>query len=106
MLDRNMSYRFIKFISCFSQGEVYAVGRSDYGRLGFPAENNSNLSDRSAVSEPHLVQGLLRGRRCSWVGAGESCSYAVDDAGKSDCGTPFFTRSGQGTFVKQGSTLL
>ncbi|VUZ50366.1 unnamed protein product [Hymenolepis diminuta] len=63
-------------------GEVYAVGRSDYGRLGFPAENNSNSSDRSAVPEPHLVQGLLRGRRCSWVGAGESCSYAVDDAGK------------------------
>ncbi|KAM3185567.1 hypothetical protein ACTXT7_006077 [Hymenolepis weldensis] len=63
-------------------GEVYAVGRSDYGRLGFPAENNSYSSDRSAVSEPHLVQGLLQGRRCSWVGAGESCSYAVDDDGK------------------------
>ncbi|VDN99687.1 unnamed protein product [Rodentolepis nana] len=63
-------------------GEVYAVGRSDYGRLGFPTEKNSSASDRSAVPEPHLVQGLLHGRKCLWIGAGESCSYAVDDSGK------------------------
>lgn len=66
-------------------GEVYAVGRSDYGRLGFPTENTSNSSDKFAVAEPHLVQGLLKGRKCSWVGAGESCSYAVDESGKSIC---------------------
>lgn len=67
----------------FSSGEVYAVGRSDYGRLGIFIKASG--ADISAVPEPHLVEGLLQGRKCCWVGCGEACSYAVDDAGMYVC---------------------
>ncbi|KAM7532537.1 hypothetical protein Aperf_G00000130164 [Anoplocephala perfoliata] len=63
-----------------SSGEVYAVGRSDYGRLGIFVKSSG--ADVSAVPEPHLIEGLLQNRKCSYVGCGEACSYAVDDAGK------------------------
>ncbi|VDM16959.1 unnamed protein product [Hydatigera taeniaeformis] len=63
-----------------SSGDVYAVGRSDYGRLGFTISKSD--SDASAVSSPHVVQGLLLGRKCCWIGCGEACSFAIDDAGK------------------------
>ncbi|VDK22395.1 unnamed protein product [Taenia asiatica] len=63
-----------------SSGEVYAVGRSDYGRLGFPISKSD--SDVSAVPSPRAVQGPLLGRKCCWVGCGEACSFAIDDAGK------------------------
>ncbi|EUB62732.1 Regulator of chromosome condensation [Echinococcus granulosus] len=63
-----------------SSGEVYAVGRSDYGRLGFTVSKSD--SDVSAVPSPHVVQGPLLGRKCCWIGCGEACSFAIDDAGK------------------------
>ncbi|BHF67427.1 Regulator of chromosome condensation [Sparganum proliferum] len=65
-------------IALTASGEVYAVGRSDYGRLGFPVPSSV---DSSAVPLPHLVQGGLAGRECQWVACGESCSFAVDNKG-------------------------
>ncbi|VDN12415.1 unnamed protein product, partial [Dibothriocephalus latus] len=65
-------------VALTASGEVYAVGRSDYGRLGFPVPASV---DSSAVPLPHLVQGGLTGRECHWVACGESCSFAVDSNG-------------------------
>lgn len=59
-------------------GEVFSVGRSDYGRLGCPFSADI---DNSAVVQPQLVQGSLIGHKCCWVGCGEACSFAIDEKG-------------------------
>ena len=63
----------------FHVGDVYAVGRCDYGRLGFPISKSD--SSASAVTVPHMVKGPLEGRKSCWIGCGEACSFAVDDTG-------------------------
>ena len=56
-------------------GDVYALGRKEYGRLGFGKEN---LEEKS---EPCVIPGL-QGKKCSVVNSGTAVSFAVSEDGE------------------------
>ena len=56
-------------------GQVYSLGRKEYGRLGLGEEN---LEEKS---EPTVIQ-TLKGKKCEKISAGTATSFAIDDQGK------------------------
>ncbi|KAI0232390.1 Regulator of chromosome condensation [Lamellibrachia satsuma] len=61
-------------IALDKSGDVYALGRKEYGRLGFGKEN---LEEKS---EPCVIPGL-QGKKCSVVNSGTAVSFAVSEDG-------------------------
>ena len=57
-------------------GDVYALGRKEYGRLGVGKEN---LEEKS---EPCVIK-TLQGKKCRMVNAGTAVSFAVLEDGES-----------------------
>lgn len=57
-----------------SEGDVYALGRKEYGRLGL----GNNCEDAKV---PTFI-GLLKGLKCVDVACGASVSFAVTESGK------------------------
>ena len=55
-----------------NQGNLYALGRTEYGRLGLGTEVNEE------VTKPRKVPGMTGVKQ---VGAGSACSFAVCDSG-------------------------
>ncbi len=65
-------------------GQVYALGRKEYGRLGL---GEDNLEEKS---EPTPIE-TLQGKNVTQVAAGTATSFAIDsEGGFSFCGENVF----------------
>ena len=62
-------------ISVSCAGQVYSLGRKEYGRLGHGEEN---LEEKS---EPTVIEGL-KGKKCEQISAGTATSFAIGEDGK------------------------
>ena len=58
-----------------STGDVYSLGRKEYGRLGHGKEN---LEEKSAP----CVIASLQGKKCCVVNSGTAVSFAVSEDGE------------------------
>ncbi|KAL3319269.1 Regulator of chromosome condensation [Cichlidogyrus casuarinus] len=81
-------------IALDADGNVYAIGRREYGRLGLGKSNSKDsVVHPEKVSFDHLKKKAVNGNEnhindsipISWIGVGESCSYAVERGGEGRC---------------------
>ena len=56
-------------------GQVYSLGRKEYGRLGHGEENLEEKSEPTVIEE-------LKGKKCEQISAGTATSFAIDEDGK------------------------
>ena len=72
--------RFINYINVLFTGQVYSLGRKEYGRLGMGA-------DATDLSVPTLIPTLnsLKLGKFVEVACGEAVSLAVSESGSFHC---------------------
>ena len=61
--------------ACLVTGQVYSLGRKEYGRLGHGEENLEEKSEPTVIEE-------LKGKKCEQISAGTATSFAIDEDGK------------------------